>query len=213
MVLRCGRSIQGGRAGRCHHWLPRPWGILRENPTELPCAVGRREDGARPCPLASPGAGDRGETGWPLTPRVARPRGGLSAGSLREPTRRISCGGAVGSGCEVHEQGGGRLSGGGGAGDAPWGGREAPARSAPVHHPRQRFHGFRFAAPPPVPYSVPPASRADGRRMHRAETNRTAKVGGVAGTVALRKCRMCRRGSEFAHQALNTFPCSPHGAS
>ena len=34
------------------------------------------------------------------------------------------------------------------AGDAPWGGRGAPARSAPFRHPRRWCHGFRIIARP-----------------------------------------------------------------
>ena len=64
------------------------------------------------------------------------PQWGLSAGSLREPPRRISCAGrgdAAPRRATVH----GSPSGDNGAKDAPWGGRTAPARSAPLrhHHP------------------------------------------------------------------------------
>jgi hypothetical protein len=55
---------------------------------------------------------------------------GLSAGSLREPPRRISRAGAARCGRQVGTRWRGAERSGG-AGDAPWGGRAAPARSAP----------------------------------------------------------------------------------
>jgi hypothetical protein len=61
------------------------------------------------------------------------PPRGLSAGSLREPPRRISCPGRR-SARAGRTAAGQAPSEGAGAGDAPWGGRGAPARSAPLRH-------------------------------------------------------------------------------
>jgi hypothetical protein len=70
--------------------------------------------------------------------RVVREAAALGSGAerrlLREPPRRISRAGAALRKSQLRSSGweGKRGSG---AGDAPWSGREAPARSAPFRHP------------------------------------------------------------------------------
>ena len=91
------------------------------------------------------------------------PASGLSAGSLREPPRRISrnmpapCRGAA------HDMGrrGKHLAD---AGDAPCSGRAAPVRSAPFRHPARAPTGSGSPGEPePVANSVTPAPCAKGK--------------------------------------------------
>jgi hypothetical protein len=78
---------------------------------------------------------------WPWSPATSW---GLSAGSLREPPRRISFAGRCTAHAKRRPQGELQSQGtiremrrGAGAG--------APARSAPFHRPQRRPHGFRCA--------------------------------------------------------------------
>jgi len=87
---------------------------------------------------------------------------GLSAGSLQEPPRRISRGGAQQCGGAAQSSGG-LLSDRMERGDAPWGGRGAPARSAPICHLAGGSPGSgSLREPPPAAQHARPAGRPGG---------------------------------------------------
>jgi hypothetical protein len=123
--------------------------------------------------------------------RPPRRRRGLSAGSLREPPRRIS------GGRTAQPHGAAQTSGCGGkrgarTGDAPWSGRAAPARSAPIRPPHPRCHRLPFAA-----RSFIRSKHCAAGSASRQPTNRH---GGMTGAAAQRqdepepgrrKCRPC----------------------
>jgi hypothetical protein len=115
----------------------------------------------------------------------ARGQRTLAAGSAGAE-RRLPAGAPtahlLGRGGAVRERGAMQWVGGeqgSGAGDAPWGGRGAPARSAPVRHPAGGPTGSgSLREPPPAVNLVRPARsapRAKSRRRTRSETSGTPR--------------------------------------
>jgi hypothetical protein len=127
---------------------------------------------------------------------AAHPRTGLSAGSLREPPRRISCAlpARHGSGAQSIAA---PLSEGTGPGDAPWGGRTAPARSAPSPPSLGRPQGFRFAARTAVhgerrtPRSDNEGPQNSGKETGAPPASAAARHTGCDGGELLRRALSC----------------------
>jgi hypothetical protein len=131
------------------------------------------------------------------------PAWGLSAGSLREPRRRISCGGADRCKGELDSRGWGAEQGRG-AGDAPWGGRGAPARSAPVRHPARGVPRVPVRCANLHAWSTIWGLCADrGRRGTEGEGVRRAGRTGGSGTPGLREKQSA--GGKWARGSVGAF--------
>jgi hypothetical protein len=141
-----GESVGGLAArrpgGQCLHLkepglIIRSGGFIHKEPPGTPQVSVSR-------PWHLPGLEKRGRR--PVARAVHPPVRGLSAGSLREPPRRISRAGTArwNNAARGTGSGAGRWNG---AGDAPWSGRAAPARSAPVCHPTAGRPEFYFTEP------------------------------------------------------------------
>ena len=145
-----------------------------------------------------------GRRRWQLWPT---PVAGLSAGSLREPPRRISFRRALQcpNAAPRIEQGAGRASG---PGDAPWSGRGAPARSAPLRHCRPGIPRVPVGAEKYHPQCImrrPLRPQRAGERHNKKRHSNKEGAGRAAGDGALGKGRTYGRVAAVIGETVSAF--------